>query len=160
MKNMGQLALAAAGLAVACLRLGMSRPRLPLPMKRRLPAIVSACGRRAFRWGVEFDVVRWSDGTDVVPVPDVRFRVRMRYAVPRADGAVRGAYMRLLLVRMHGSSGSRFPGARARRWEVEAVPDGEAALARLAVAPVDAVVLDSCCPARTAFPFYRVARTW
>lgn len=57
--------------------------------------------------------------------------------------------MRLLLV--EDARLIREPLSRALEltgWEVEAVPDGEAALARLAVAPVDAVVLDIMLPGK------------
>ena len=57
--------------------------------------------------------------------------------------------MRLLLV--EDARLIREPLSRALElagWEVETVPDGEAALARLAVAPVDAVVLDIMLPGK------------
>lgn len=57
--------------------------------------------------------------------------------------------MRLLLV--EDARLIREPLSRALElagWEVEAVPDGEAALARLAAAPVDAVVLDIMLPGK------------
>lgn len=57
--------------------------------------------------------------------------------------------MRLLLV--EDARLIREPLSRALElagWEVEAVPDGEAALARLAVAPVDALVLDIMLPGK------------
>lgn len=57
--------------------------------------------------------------------------------------------MRLLLV--EDARLIREPLSRALEltgWKVEAVPDGEAALARLAAAPVDAVVLDVMLPGK------------
>lgn len=57
--------------------------------------------------------------------------------------------MRLLLV--EDARLIREPLSRALElagWEVEGLPDGEAALARLAVAPVDAVVLDIMLPGK------------
>lgn len=57
--------------------------------------------------------------------------------------------MRLLLV--EDARLIREPLSRALElagWEVEAVPDGETALARLAAAPVDAVVLDIMLPGK------------
>lgn len=78
MKNMGQLALAAAGLAVAVFAaLGMLSPSFAVADEEApgTRGIVIGLGEATPRsdGGVEFDVVRWvEDGTDVVPVPDVR----------------------------------------------------------------------------------------
>lgn len=78
MKNMGKLVLAAAGLAVAVFAaLGMLSPASAVVDEETPGAlgIVIGLGEATPRsdGGVEFDVVRWvEDGTEVVPVPDVR----------------------------------------------------------------------------------------
>lgn len=78
MKNMGKLALAAAGLAVAVFAaLGMFSPASAVADEEAPGArgIVIGLGEAAPRsdGGAEFDVVRWvEDGTEVKPVPDVR----------------------------------------------------------------------------------------
>lgn len=78
MKNMGKLVLAAAGLAVAVFAaLGMLSPASAFADEETPGAlgIVIGLGEATPRsdGGVEFDVVRWvEDGTEVVPVPDVR----------------------------------------------------------------------------------------
>ncbi len=78
MKNMGKLALAAAGLAVAVFAaLGMFSPACAVADEEAPGArgIVIGLGEAAPRsdGGTEFDVVRWvEDGTEVTPVPDVR----------------------------------------------------------------------------------------
>lgn len=78
MKNMGKLVLAAAGLAVAVFAaLGMLSPASAVADEEAPEArgIVIGLGGATPRsdGGVEFDVVRWvEDGTEVVPVPDVR----------------------------------------------------------------------------------------
>ncbi len=78
MKNMGKLVLAAAGLAVAVFAaLGMLSPASAVADEETsgAPGIVTSLGEATPRsdGGVEFDVVRWvEDGTEVVPVPDVR----------------------------------------------------------------------------------------
>ena len=78
MKNMGKLVLAAAGLAVAVFAaLRMLSPASAVADEETPGAlgIVIGLGEATPRFdgGVEFDVVRWvEDGTEVVPVPDVR----------------------------------------------------------------------------------------
>lgn len=78
MKNMGKLALAAAGLAVAVFAaLGMLSPASAVADEEAPGArgIVIGLGEAAPRsdGGTEFDVIRWvEDGAEVAPVPDVR----------------------------------------------------------------------------------------
>lgn len=78
MKNMGKLALAAAGLAVAVFAaLGMLSPASAVADEEEpgTCGIVIGLGEAAPRsdGGMEFDVVRWvEDGVEVTPVPDVR----------------------------------------------------------------------------------------
>lgn len=78
MKNMGKLALAAAGLAVAVFAaIGMFSPASAVADEETPGAhgIVIGLGESAPRsdGSTEFDVVRWiEDGAEVTPVPDVR----------------------------------------------------------------------------------------
>lgn len=78
MKNMGKLALAATGLAVAVFAaLEMLLPASAVADEEApgTRGIVIGLGEATPRsdGGMEFDVVRWvEDGTEVAPVPDVR----------------------------------------------------------------------------------------